>query len=213
MSELSFGSPRIPEQSAVSHDDLTGTLSTVFDWGATSDDYVQSDDLDWDEGIHKPNRQSRSQILTQSQIVDAIESLHDSVEGVNRRLDAESKRFDFLIRTVEQAMQEVRAHSEEAELTALRREFELLAAKWEEETSGYSASSDEIIHPAYLRIIGMGKSALPWILEEMSENHGQWFVALEAITGENPIHEEDYGRRPKMRSAWQDWGRKNGWIT
>ena len=92
-------------------------------------------------------------------------------------------------------------------------EFCRLAARWAEETSGYSVSADEILHPAYLRIIGMGEQAIPWILEEMAEQGGQWFVALEAITGEDPIPEEDRGRRPKMRAAWQEWGRKNGWIT
>ncbi len=94
----------------------------------------------------------------------------------------------------------------------LRQEFFRLAEQWAEETRGYSVGIEEIAHPAYLRIIGMGEQAIPWILDEMAERGGQWFVALQAITGANPIPDEDRGRRPKMRAAWFDWGRQHGWI-
>lgn len=95
---------------------------------------------------------------------------------------------------------------------ALYEEFQLLAAQWAEETSGYAVSLRRFTHPAYLRIIGMGECAVPWILEELEEHGGQWFTALTAITGENPIPHEDRGRGASMRAAWRKWGQEHGWI-
>lgn len=104
-----------------------------------------------------------------------------------------------------------RMNAEERERT-LYAEFQRLAAQWAEETSGYSVSLRRVTHPAYLRIIGMGECAVPWILQEMEDHGGHWFTALVALTGENPIPEEDRGRVPKMRAAWKQWGQENGWI-
>ena len=92
-------------------------------------------------------------------------------------------------------------------------EFCELAAQWQAETGGASMMTRIITHPAYLRIIGMGEQALPWILFELEEHGGHWYVALHAITGVNPVAHEDRGRRAKMREAWLGWGRDNGWIT
>ena len=94
----------------------------------------------------------------------------------------------------------------------LHREFRDLAVRWREETFGQSLAAPGILHPAYLRIIGMGEQAIPWILEELEERGGQWYVALQSITGEDPVAKEDRGQRPKMRAAWQEWGRINRWI-
>ncbi len=91
-------------------------------------------------------------------------------------------------------------------------EFHELAAQWRAETGGYSMMTSIVTHPAYLRIIGMGEQALPWIFFELEEHGGHWYVALRAITGANPVLYEDRGRRPKMREAWLAWGRDNGWI-
>ena len=94
----------------------------------------------------------------------------------------------------------------------LHREFRNLVAQWREETFGQSLAAPGVLNPAYLRIIGMGERALPWILDELEESGGQWYVALQSITGEDPVPEEDRGHRPKMRAAWREWGRRNGWI-
>ncbi len=94
----------------------------------------------------------------------------------------------------------------------LHREFLDLAVQWREATFGQSLAAPGILHPAYLRIIGMGEQAIPWILEELEERGGQWYVALQSITGQDPVAKKDRGQRPKMRAAWQEWGRINRWI-
>lgn len=94
----------------------------------------------------------------------------------------------------------------------LHREFLALAAQWREETVGYSVITPKVVHPAYLRIIGMGPVAVPWILRELEEHGGHWYVALRSITGANPVPREDRGRIPRMREAWLAWARDEGWI-
>lgn len=65
-------------------------------------------------------------------------------------------------------------------------------------------------HPAHLRICAMSKVALPWILESLRDEPNWWFSALRAITGEDPVTEEQWGRLDKCRDAWLEWGFKNG---
>ena len=62
-------------------------------------------------------------------------------------------------------------------------------------------------HPAYQQIIGMGKEAIPLILEELQREEDHWFWALKAITGEDPVPGKDWGKIQAMRAAWLAWGR------
>ena len=91
---------------------------------------------------------------------------------------------------------------------SLRGEFNELAERWLEETSGYSFAAQYAAHPAYRRIIGMGFPALPLIFERLAEAGGRWYVALHAITNANPVSEQDRGRQEKVRAAWLAWGRE-----
>ena len=70
-----------------------------------------------------------------------------------------------------------------------------------------------VMHSAYQRIIGMGSTAIPLILEELRHESDHWFWALRAITGENPVEEGDQGRVSHMRQAWLDWGTDKGYIS
>lgn len=92
-------------------------------------------------------------------------------------------------------------------------EFVRLAAQWQAETAGASVTRRIISHPAYLRIIGMGDRAVPWILDQLENGEAHWFEALHAITGANPVPDEDRGVYVKMAQAWLTWGRDNGWIV
>jgi len=61
----------------------------------------------------------------------------------------------------------------------------------------------------YQEIIGIGRPALPMILNELKERPVHLFWALRAISGTNPVEPEDRGRIDKMREVWLEWGRKN----
>jgi hypothetical protein len=92
------------------------------------------------------------------------------------------------------------------------RDFSELAAKWAEDTLYLSSATDIVLHPNYQRIIGMGPRALPWILRDLEQTGRDWFWALWAITGENPVDQSDAGNFPRMTQAWLEWGRKRSYI-
>jgi hypothetical protein len=67
-----------------------------------------------------------------------------------------------------------------------------------------------VSHPAYLQIIGMGKEAVPLLLDELRREPDHWFAALQAITGTNPIPPSACGNVDDMTQAWLSWGEREG---
>ena len=90
--------------------------------------------------------------------------------------------------------------------------FEELVDTWTKETIDISSISDIISHPAYLEIIGMGPRAVPLLLNELRERPDFWFVALEAITGEDPTSDDSSGDLMEMAKAWLEWGDREGYY-
>lgn len=87
--------------------------------------------------------------------------------------------------------------------------FRQLSSQWKENTWFLSSVRKRIAHPAYLKIIGMGPSALPLIFEALREEPDYWFAALESITRANPApHAENMY---ELRDAWLDWARSHGY--
>jgi hypothetical protein len=90
--------------------------------------------------------------------------------------------------------------------------FQSLKESWHNERRHISSSAADDLHcPSYVRIIGMGRDAVPFILEELrSELKGgepeNWFMALAAITGEKPVAPENRGRLQNMATSWIEWG-------
>lgn len=94
----------------------------------------------------------------------------------------------------------------------LQQLFLSLSLEWREATKFSSSTSEIVMHEAYQRIIGLGPTAIPLILQDLRENGGYWFWALRALTRENPVSKGDVGRIKKMTEAWLDWGKINGLI-
>lgn len=93
---------------------------------------------------------------------------------------------------------------------ALKAEFDLLVNKWKEETFFYSSLTKQFSHPAYTRIIAMGKPALPLVLKELQNSNDNWFYALKFMAGEDvsagiKTYEE-------AKSAWLEWGYRHNYI-
>jgi hypothetical protein len=95
--------------------------------------------------------------------------------------------------------------------SGLEETFLGLAEQWQRETGMLSLVQKMVMHPAYQRIIGMGQPVVPLILKALEREPDHWFWALEAITGENPVREEERGRIKQMAAAWVLWGRENGY--
>ena len=97
--------------------------------------------------------------------------------------------------------------------TELETRFRALADQWRRETGGLSSISQKAAHPAHQEIIEMGPAAIPLLLRELQERGGHWFMALRALSGENPVPREYAGRIPKITECWLEWGRERGYIS
>jgi hypothetical protein len=93
---------------------------------------------------------------------------------------------------------------------ALERKFRSLVAEWKADRRPSSTARDIALHPAYLRIIGIGPAALPLILSDLQKDSSQWFVALYAIAGEDAARAET--TTTGAVAAWLKWGKAHGII-
>jgi hypothetical protein len=95
--------------------------------------------------------------------------------------------------------------------------FQDLLLQWRKERNSLlSLAWYNVRNASYQRIIGMGKSALPFILRELRRELRQgepddWFPALWAITGDNPVPPDSQGKMNEMAKAWIEWGLRNGY--
>ena len=99
----------------------------------------------------------------------------------------------------------------QADPPAIEQQFSHFAEKWKRETGHLSSVTKKCVHPAYQRIIGLGFGVVPLILRDLKHSHADWFWALSAITGENPITEGNAGNIVLMTEAWMRWGKAHGY--
>lgn len=89
--------------------------------------------------------------------------------------------------------------------------FSALVEQWRADTVLLSSVDKMAMHPAYQRIIGLGRQVLPLILRELQTQPDHWFWALHAISGEDPVQPgTDFD---KAVEAWLEWGRKRDYIA
>jgi len=94
--------------------------------------------------------------------------------------------------------------------TELKMEFERLSRKWKEETFFQSSLSALYTHPAYQRIIGMGRPALPFVLRDLEQSPVRWFYALRFMAGKDVARGiEDF---ETARKTWLNWGQEQGLL-
>ena len=91
-----------------------------------------------------------------------------------------------------------------------RVEFEALSKRWQRDTKHLSLVSRKISHPAFLRIVGIGESVIPLLLEALRDRPAHWFVALRATANVDPVPEN--ANPSEARRAWLQWGRSQGYI-
>jgi len=97
--------------------------------------------------------------------------------------------------------------------TDIASEFQALADQWKQDILGISSVSDIVMHPAYQRIMAMGKRALPLILQQLRRELDHWFYALEFITGsEGKDVAKSADTLEDARSAWLEWGYRHGYL-
>ena len=90
--------------------------------------------------------------------------------------------------------------------------FQELRDDWKSKTRHLSNTGQISLVFSYQSIIGMGPVAVPLILAELEKEPDHWFWALEAITGENPVTENDAGDMEASSNAWVQWGQQKGLL-
>lgn len=134
--------------------------------------------------------------------------------------DATSDSGTFVIAEQTHARREKRIVMDRAEIISsprhqheeIRREFETHEKKWKADTRFISAPSQRYLHPSYVRIIGLGTPVVPLILKSMEKNPFDWFFALRATTGANPVTSDMAGDVRRMAQAWVEWGKSKGLL-
>ena len=93
--------------------------------------------------------------------------------------------------------------------------FRNLANQWRRERGVSSSVSAVAMLSPYQAIVGMGEDAIPLIIGELKaegDDPDQWFWALMAITGADPVNSEDQGDYAKMARAWIGWAEAQGYA-
>lgn len=94
----------------------------------------------------------------------------------------------------------------------LEEQFEALFQLWWAETAMFSGGKIITENAHYLKIIGLGKSAIPLILKKLQAHPCLLFSALRKITKQNPVPAEHAGHIQAMTEDWLNWGRQNRYI-
>jgi hypothetical protein len=91
-------------------------------------------------------------------------------------------------------------------------QFKKHELKWKRDTQYVSSLSDKFLHDSYARIIGMGWPAVHLVLRSLAQDPDDWFYALRAMTGVDPVKASDVGNITNMTRAWLNWGKKRKLI-
>lgn len=101
-------------------------------------------------------------------------------------------------------------HSDIQTQHSLEETFLELAETWRHDTEMLSSPTKKLKHPAYQKIISIGKPVLPLILRELERQPDRWFMALSAIAKQDPVSPEDNFKQAV--EAWLQWGREQKLI-
>jgi hypothetical protein len=101
-------------------------------------------------------------------------------------------------------------YTELGEDRELEARFSRLYSQWKAETDGVSSIQKVVLNPHYLKIIGMGRPVIPLILNSLAQKPDHWFVALSALTDDNPTAPGD--NLIEAVSKWLNWGISKGYL-
>lgn len=94
-------------------------------------------------------------------------------------------------------------------------QFQALTVAWRQQRGVMSSITEAAMCPAYQSIIGMGDVAIPFIiatLQSEGDDPDQWFWALRAISGVDPVRDSDRGDYRAMAQSWIEWAKMNGYA-
>jgi hypothetical protein len=89
-------------------------------------------------------------------------------------------------------------------ITDVEEDFNRLYARWKEQTKFCSFIGDPA-DTAYAEIISLGTAVIPYIITMLKREESHLFIALNRITGVNPVRKEHSGNVRKMAEDWIRW--------
>lgn len=146
--------------------------------------------------------------LRKSELHDVLNNLLRDVVSAVKTPDLYPLSCLYLLNSLFSKTEEIITRNIESKLKL----FKVLADSWHEDTDHQSFSHIIISHEAYLKIIAMGSVAIPLILRDLQERGGNWYVALQMLSDQDPVPLESKGDVPLMKESWLRWGRDNGYI-
>lgn len=94
-------------------------------------------------------------------------------------------------------------------ITYFRNLFPDLVEKWQNETIFMSSPEDIRNVESFTEIVRYGWMSVPYIIEEIGQRPSLLFMALNEITGEDPISDAIRGNVDLMTGAWIAWFQKS----
>ena len=94
-----------------------------------------------------------------------------------------------------------------------RRDFELLAASWADDTAALSDLNKILEHESYLEIVKAGRRYIPFIIEKLLDSPVRWTYALEDITEGEPEEDLDFTNPAQVSSVWLGYCRDFGYVN
>lgn len=89
--------------------------------------------------------------------------------------------------------------------------FEELVSQWRPRSLVTSSIHQVVLTPAYQSMIGLGRPALPLLLDRLRTEGGpHWFWALRSIARVDPAANTDTVE--EARAQWLDWAKETGLL-
>jgi type I restriction enzyme M protein len=145
----------------------------------------------------------------QRDLAKEFNAIQDAVEDAKRGLEAVSElkpKADLPKEAKDLGVRGVIVKPEALD----EKEFHALVKKWRKETQHFSSVAKMSQHPAYRAIIRMGFDVLPYLFPELQQRPDHWLVALNAITGEDPV--PPISTFEQAVQAWLAWGKEKGYL-
>lgn len=87
----------------------------------------------------------------------------------------------------------------------LRSKFYQHLRRWRFDTMLESSVDKAVGHHDFREIVGLGELVVPMIISEIRTKPDSLMIALQMITGTNPVQDRHRGRMAEMASDWIDW--------
>lgn len=137
--------------------------------------------------------------------------IQDVYQQPEIQLKAYVSSMDFSSSQMRLKLVQLARKAPQEQFVAEKLKFDRLCSAWLKQTKFISNPANIISNSNYFKIIGMGKTALPFIYSRLKARCEHWFVALESITDHSPVLLFDQKSKIiGLQEYWLKWLEKHG---